>query len=101
MLLNEVMTAITYGTYLYRKTTYHLDFENVALRKPTTQSSTGSDEHGSYGANRAVDGNKNRDFNKLSCTHTHYQDERPWWRVDLQQAYTVHKVTMFVSLYSS
>jgi hypothetical protein len=52
---------------------------NLALGKPATQSSTSH----TAPARRAVDGNKNSNFTKYSCTHT-YTTTSPWWRVDLQ-----------------
>ena len=51
---------------------------NVARGRPTRQSST------AYGGDskRAVDGNKNPNWNGRSCTHTSRQGN-PWWRVDI------------------
>ena len=60
---------------------YYLAFssyQNVALGKTTKQSSTGW--NGLSG--RAVDGNKNTNYHKHSCTHTLHTFS-PWWRVDL------------------
>ena len=60
---------------------------NIARGKPTRQSSTG------FGGvpQRAVDGNKNSNWNGKSCTHTNKQ-AKPWWRVDLQSIQQVAKV---------
>ena len=60
---------------------------NVARGKGTKQSSTG------FGGvpQRAVDGNKNANWNGRSCTHTNKQN-RPWWRVDLGSIQKVMKV---------
>ena len=57
---------------------------NLARNKPTKQSSTAYNGH----PERAVDGNRNDDYNRSSCTHT---DDRtpPWWRVDLQKVVSV------------
>lgn len=63
---------------------------NVARRRPTKQSST------AYGgsAGRAVDGNKNSNWNGRSCTHTNRQGN-PWWRVDIgNPSYKVRKVKL-------
>jgi hypothetical protein len=51
---------------------------NIALNKPTMQSSTGWDGVSS----RAVDGDKNPGYAFGSCTHT-LQDPASWWAVDL------------------
>jgi hypothetical protein len=54
---------------------------NLAQDKPASQSATSNDAP----AGRAVDGNKNTDFLKFSCTHTPQPGTNsPWWRVDLQ-----------------
>lgn len=67
-----------------------LENENVALGKPTSQSST------DYGgpSPRAVDGNTNGVWDSGSVTHTGYQS-KPWWKVDLKGTYTVTEVNIF------
>ncbi|GMH44639.1 hypothetical protein BSKO_12591 [Bryopsis sp. KO-2023] len=42
---------------------------------------------------RALDGNKNTDYFKGSCTHT-AREKNPFWQVDLGQAYHVTKVVI-------
>ena len=62
---------------------------NIALGKPTKQSTTG------YGgkSSRAVDGNKDGNFYHYSCTHTEWESKTsPWWRVDLGQSSKVAQV---------
>ena len=68
---------------------YHLftEWRNLALNKPATQSST----YGGMVAGRAVDGNHANDVNDGSCTHTEHGTP-PWWRVDLEAKYRIHKV---------
>ncbi|KAI8501946.1 hypothetical protein Bbelb_203580 [Branchiostoma belcheri] len=64
---------------------------NLALGKPTAQSST---EHGGV-PQRAVDGNTNGDFHgRGSCTHTNNQG-RPWWHVDLGRSQAIGSVVVF------
>lgn len=62
---------------------------NVALNKPTTQSSLYA---ASYPASRAVDGittGRNPDF-------THTKDEaNPWWQVDLGAVYDVNEIVIW------
>ena len=58
---------------------------NVALNKPTRQSSTGFNGP----ASRAVDGNTRGN----SFTHT--QREQGWWRVDLQNEYDINSINVF------
>ncbi|XP_051728528.1 uncharacterized protein si:ch73-359m17.2 isoform X7 [Ctenopharyngodon idella] len=63
---------------------------NLALHAKVVQSSTypqGGD------AQRAVDGNRNSDSRKGSCTHTN-PEFNPWWRVDLGNVYSVSNVTI-------
>jgi len=62
---------------------------NVALHKPTTQSSTG------WGgvASRAVDENTNPYWSNQSLTHTN-SESNPWWEVDLQFIYTIQSVSV-------
>ena len=50
------------------------------------QSSNGSKVHGS--ASNAVDGNRNSDYMRGSCTHTKVSDS-PWWRVDVGNVVSV------------
>ncbi|XP_071593081.1 uncharacterized protein [Heliangelus exortis] len=64
--------------------------QNVALGRPATQSSTldvGS------GAGKAVDGNRDGDWERGSCSRTREEPE-PWWRVDLGRRYRVYAVTI-------
>ena len=61
---------------------------NIALFKPTRQSSTYS---GSNPARNAVDGNRDSHINK--CTHTN-ADNNPWWRVDLGRVEPVAEVNI-------
>lgn len=59
------------------------DTENLALGKPTAQSSTFSNQIvGNAGPERAVDGNANTDMQQRHCSHTKENDPS-WWRVDL------------------
>ncbi len=58
---------------------------NIALNKPTTQSSTAFNGV----ASRAVDGNTNGN----SFTHT--ENEQGWWRVDLQDEYDISTINVF------
>ncbi len=62
---------------------------NIAKGKATKQSSTG---FGGASA-RAVDGNKNSQWNGKSCTHTN-KDKKPWWRVDLRSVQKIYKVRL-------
>ncbi|XP_015755647.1 PREDICTED: receptor-type tyrosine-protein phosphatase delta-like [Acropora digitifera] len=60
---------------------------NLAVNQPATQASV---FQGSQ-ASRAVDGNKNRDWDLGSCMHTQVQND-PWWRVDLGASLSVAEV---------
>ena len=72
--------------------TFNLYYEgqkNLALRKPTWQSSTWS--HGLYTSDKAVDGNKNVNMQNMGCSHTK-EEYNPWWVVSLEADYFVTKV---------
>ena len=58
---------------------------NVALRKPSYQSS----QYSTQGASLAVDGNRGAIFK--TCAHTQ-KDRGAWWAVDLQGEYLVSEV---------
>lgn len=64
--------------------------ENLALGKPTAQSST---DHGGQ-STRAVDGNFNGNYANGSVTHTGNEPE-PWWEVDLRENQLVTEVTLY------
>ena len=69
-------------------TTIILFLENLALRKPTAQSSTNRP----YSSKLAVDGNINGDVvHGKSCAHTK-EDVNPWFRVDLEYQTLVEQV---------
>ena len=65
--------------------------DNLARGKPASQSST----YQTYDADRAVDGNRDGDFNRGSCTHTDVGDDHPLWVVDMQQMMIVKEVTLY------
>ncbi|XP_048057787.1 uncharacterized protein LOC125275134 [Megalobrama amblycephala] len=64
--------------------------ENLALHAKVVQSSTYNPQGV---AQHAVDGNRNSDANKGSCTHTN-PEFNPWWRVDLGNVYSVSNITI-------
>jgi len=74
--------------------------ENLALGKPTDQSSTyGNAIIGPAVSDRAVDGNANTDMNNRHCSQTE-RNNPSWWRVDLgsdhvpvSQIYIVNRFT--------
>ena len=65
----------------------HVASSNVALNKPTEQSSTLAGASSS----RAVDGNIATGWGGSSVAHTRTEDN-PWWRVDLQAQRTIAAV---------
>ncbi|MCY1015348.1 discoidin domain-containing protein [Pyxidicoccus sp. MSG2] len=64
---------------------------NLALGKPTTQSSVYPGVGGA--AALAVDGSTNGDWSAGSVTHTNHQAQ-PWWQVDLQGAQPISTVVL-------
>ncbi|XP_075776062.1 uncharacterized protein LOC112547121 [Pelodiscus sinensis] len=65
--------------------------ENLALRRPVTQSSTYDPNNEFSGPSKAVDGNRNGTYNHGSCSHTRF-DTEPWWSVDLGSRHSVSMV---------
>ena len=63
---------------------------NLALGKPTTQSSIQSGGVSS----RAVDGNTSGNYSHNSTTHTQSQ-QGAWWRVDLQSDQTINQIIIY------
>nr|XP_029527543.1 pentraxin fusion protein-like [Oncorhynchus nerka] len=62
---------------------------NVALKGVASQSSL----NGYGNAQNAIDGNRESDYHKRSCTHTE-QETKPWWRVDLLDVTRVTAVSI-------
>nr|XP_046176438.1 fucolectin-4-like [Oncorhynchus gorbuscha] len=62
---------------------------NVEVKGVATQSSL----YGHGQANNAIDGNRDSNSHKISCTPTE-QETNPWWRVDLLDLYRVTAVTI-------
>uniref|UniRef100_A0A3Q4MIW7 Fucolectin tachylectin-4 pentraxin-1 domain-containing protein n=1 Tax=Neolamprologus brichardi TaxID=32507 RepID=A0A3Q4MIW7_NEOBR len=61
---------------------------NLALKQKAVQSSTS----GTVGiAGKAVDGNRDTNYQSGSCTLTNAESD-PWWRVDLVNVYTIRTV---------
>ncbi|XP_019630699.1 PREDICTED: uncharacterized protein LOC109474779 [Branchiostoma belcheri] len=65
------------------------DDPNVALGRPTRQSSTGHEGDPA----RAVDGNRSPHWADNSCTHTNEEND-PWWYVDLGRQVTIDHVAI-------
>tara|TARA_R100000306_G_scaffold889_2_gene2386 strand:+ start:37315 stop:39309 length:1995 start_codon:yes stop_codon:yes gene_type:complete len=66
------------------------DPSNIALYKPTKQSSVFEVSS----ANRAVDGNKDGNWHNRSVTATHGTNN-PWWEVDLLGIYKISSITIY------
>lgn len=60
---------------------------NIALGKPATQSSDHSD--GTHNAGKAVDGNLS------TFSHTDNINVDAWWKVDLEQSYSISRITIY------
>lgn len=68
--------------------------KDVALWKPTNQSSTYSErilnKLVAFTSDKAVDGSGDGNFGNLSCTHTAIgQSKSPSWNVNLGEAYSI------------
>ena len=66
---------------------------NLALKQAATQSSTYGYCYGCV-AEKAVDGNRNKNIHGGSCTHT-YDEDNPWWLVYLGDVFPVKKVIIY------
>ncbi|KAK6180557.1 hypothetical protein SNE40_012689 [Patella caerulea] len=73
--------------------TGHKDGPNIALGKPTVQSST-VDMNIYWSSSLAVDGNRNGDAYQSHCSHTGHDDINPWLQVDLGHLYNITSVTI-------
>ncbi|XP_027868790.1 fucolectin-3-like [Xiphophorus couchianus] len=68
------------------------NYRNVALRGKATESSHYKGEWDELvDAYKAIDGNRNSNLKKGSCTYTD-TESNPWWRVDLLDSYVVTQV---------
>ena len=67
-----------------------LTAENVARGKPTIQSSTSYEGKSEY----AVDGRRDTDYRRKSCTHTFNGVADPFWAVHLGDKYLVSHVNI-------
>ncbi|XP_049324928.1 uncharacterized protein LOC103037467 [Astyanax mexicanus] len=69
--------------------------KNLALAGKATQSSFVDQPYKIFHGHpyKAIDGKNTSEYSKGSCTHTETQDN-PWWRLDLQDEYTVTSVTV-------
>ena len=80
-----ILLLNTIGLFLSLGIKCSQSLENIAFNKPADQSST----HGSYSANKAVDGNiytfahGYREINSLN-----------WWKVDLLSVYQISQVIL-------
>ena len=63
---------------------------NVALNKPTKQSSTDFDGN----SERAADGNTDGKYSAHSVCHTS-KDDNPWWEVDLGAIYDISEIIIW------
>ena len=64
---------------------------NLALEKPTNQSSVSDPKHAS---SKAVDGNVNSDATKHSCAITKGATGGSWWEVNLEAVYQIREVVI-------
>ena len=67
---------------------------NLALGKPTAQSST----YNAFDSQKAVDGSVSGVHTDGSCAHTAGGEQDPWFRVDLEKQETIKQV--FKPMYS-
>ena len=83
MVLNKKNITVVVVEFLAKAS-----LNNVALKKPATQSNIGFNGH----ASRAVDGKASKHWNADSCTYS--DGKRPWWMVDLEAVYLIVDVVI-------
>ncbi|XP_067663126.1 uncharacterized protein [Haliotis asinina] len=81
----RVLVSVLFGALFFCRTRTET---NLALNKPTSESSAYSGVDGST----ANDGSSNGHFGSGSCFASVYGDSEPWWQVDLQASFIVKKI---------
>ncbi|KAM4028459.1 fucolectin-like isoform 1-T2 [Anomaloglossus baeobatrachus] len=66
---------------------------NLAMNGEASQMSNYPYSTKSGAAKNAIDGRKDTDFNRESCTHTNLETN-PWWRLNLTQSYEISNVVL-------
>ncbi|CAL1538423.1 unnamed protein product, partial [Lymnaea stagnalis] len=66
---------------------------NIALKQIAVQSSTY--DSNKSGAKKAVDGNRDSDYYKYSCTHTDDNSNQLFWNVTLNPPATVDRFVIY------
>ena len=92
-------SEVTYAWILCYLSVEHRDWtntdvdrtRNLALEKPTNQSSVSDQKHAS---SKAVDGNVNSDARKYSCAITKGAAGGSWWEVNLEAVYQIREVVI-------
>lgn len=74
--------------------------ESLTKKTGATQAHTSAGDIKLYGANNAIDGNKD------TCTRTRpigqgtsYPDKTVWWRVDLGEVYNIYSINILFKNY--
>ncbi|XP_075437439.1 fucolectin-like isoform X2 [Ascaphus truei] len=65
---------------------------NLARNGLATQGSDYVDITMGY-SKQGIDGNRDGNYHKASCTHTNY-DKDPWWKLDLKQSYSIGPIVI-------
>jgi len=76
--------------------TVRLGLYNAALNRPAYLSSVFRDNHGTFKANLANDGNFETNAvrgNRARCAHSR-RETNPWWAVDLGRPMTIYRVDL-------
>ena len=89
---NGLRNNIALCVWRFTVTCFSAQNSNLAYNKTTSQSST---EHNGVSQN-AVDGNRNGKYYGKSCTLTGKDSSPSWWQVDLEDTYTIARITISV-----
>ncbi|XP_055957076.1 proprotein convertase subtilisin/kexin type 5-like [Patella vulgata] len=85
--IDRVLSCLLIFSYVY----FVLGSLNVALNKPTWQTST----YDGAVSTRAVDGNMNQVWTGRSCAATTNKGESEWFCVDLKQSFDISSIKIF------
>uniref|UniRef100_A0A8C7VJ08 Fucolectin tachylectin-4 pentraxin-1 domain-containing protein n=1 Tax=Oncorhynchus mykiss TaxID=8022 RepID=A0A8C7VJ08_ONCMY len=88
-IVSRVIFVISFDISVLKRFFFFIPVVNVVVKGVATQSSL----YGDGQANNAIDGNRESNYHKISCTHTE-QETNPWRRVDLLDVYRVTAVTI-------
>ena len=74
---------------------YLLSTDNLAEMGTAKQSGS----YRGFDASKALDGNRNQDWNGHSCGHTPEGQKMAWWRLDIGQPANIYNIVIYYRNY--